>query len=299
MRSQLAKFSAALSSFSSSPDTFCVLSKTPQASNPQPPSTLYILDSSFNPPTRAHLRIARSALTDDRSRPPKRLLLLLATQNADKAPKPASFEQRLAMMTIFAHELQKAVHPASTPASATRTNTNDYPASAEDLPVVDIGLTKHPYFLDKAAAISASGLYPSSLIQVHLVGYDTLVRILNPKYYLQTPQPLAALEPFLSVHHLRVTYRTDDASNNSELGGKEAQDAYLEALRSGELEALGAKREWAAKIKLVQGKGIGEEAVSSTKSREAARRGDIEYLGRMVPGEIREWVLQESLYLSD
>jgi nicotinamide-nucleotide adenylyltransferase len=203
------------------------------------------------------------------------------------------------MMTVFAHELQKAILPAPTPASATSVNATDDPPQAADPPAVDIGLTKHPYFLDKAVAVSASGLYPSSPTQVHLVGYDTLIRILNPKYYPQTPQPLTALNPFLSVHRLRVTYRTDGASNDSELGGKETQDAYLEALRRGELEALGAKREWAVRIELVQGREIGEEAVCSTKAREAARRGDIEYLGQMAPDGVREWVLQESLYLSD
>jgi nicotinamide-nucleotide adenylyltransferase len=300
MRSQLAKFSAALSSFSSSPDTFRVLSRISQTPSSPAPSTLYVLDSSFNPPTRAHLRIATSALTEDHGQPPKRLLLLLATQNADKAPKPAPLEQRLVMMTIFAHELQNAIHLPSTLSSTPNSSSN--PPTAAGPPAIDIGLTKCPYFLDKASAIFASGLYPSSPTQVHLVGYDTLIRILNPQYYPQAPKPLAALEPFLSAHRLRVTYRTDaadDANAGSVWGDKEAQDGFLEALRRGDLEAQGAKSEWAASIELVQGREIGEEAVSSTKAREAARRGDWERLGRMVTDGVREWMLQESLYSSD
>src|SRR5277367_460709 len=106
MNRQLSKFASALSSFaSSSPDNFRILSSIPQ--HAPPPSTLYVLDSSFNPPTLAHLRIATSALSQDHGPAPKRLLLLLATQNADKAPKPASFEQRLVLMTIFANDLRK------------------------------------------------------------------------------------------------------------------------------------------------------------------------------------------------
>src|SRR5450432_1859290 len=95
LRSQLKSYTTALKSFASSPSTFRILSSLPvrsQSSQPlPPPKTLYILDSSFNPPTLAHLRILTSALTE-KTPLPRRVLLLLATQNADKAQKPASFE---------------------------------------------------------------------------------------------------------------------------------------------------------------------------------------------------------------
>ena len=108
------------------------------------------------------------------------------------------------------------------------------------------------------------------------------------------------LEPFLSVHRLRVMCRTDvtnDANSISKRGGLEDQYAYLEALRQGKLEAEGLEREWASRIELVHGFKPEEEAVSSTRAREAARRGDMEHLRRMITDGIEEWVLQENLYL--
>ena len=288
MRRQVTNFAAALSSFSSSADTFRVLTSIPQ--NAPPPSTLYVLDSSFNPPTLAHLRIATSALSQDPGPPPKRLLLLLATQNADKAPKPASFEQRLTLMTIFANDLRKA-YVATTSDRSRSSSTKE--EAVEDPPPIDIGVTKHPIFVDKASAISASGFYPPNTTQVHLAGYDTLIRILNPKYYPPT-HTLAPLEPFLSKHRLRVTYRTDD-----DWGGRAEQEAYLKALADGEREAEGGRREWAGRIELVEGRREGEEMVSSTRAREAARSGDRDMLRKLVSEGVADWVLQERLYADD
>jgi len=87
MRNLLPEFRAALTSFASSSAGFRVLNSIPQNVSTASPRTLYVLDSSFNPPTRAHLKIAVTALRDDRGEAPKRLLLLLATQNADKGQR--------------------------------------------------------------------------------------------------------------------------------------------------------------------------------------------------------------------
>jgi nicotinamide-nucleotide adenylyltransferase len=287
MRRQVTKFAAALSSFSSSPDNFRILISIPQ--NSPPPLTLYILDSSFNPPTLAHLHIATSALSQDHGPAPKRLLLLLATQNADKAPKPASFEQRLTLMTIFANDLRNA-YISTTSGHSRSSSTKE---GVEDLPPIDIGVTKHPIFVDKASTIEASGLYPPDTTQVHLTGYDTLIRILNPKYYPPT-YTLAPLEPFLSKHRLRVTYRTDDG-----WGGRAEQEAYLKALADGEREAEGGRREWAGRIELVEGRREGEEVVSSTRVREAVKSGDRDMLRKLVSEGVADWVLQEGLYVDD
>jgi nicotinamide-nucleotide adenylyltransferase len=284
MRRQVTKFATALSSFSSSADNFRILTSVPQSS--PPPSTLYVLDSSFNPPTLAHLRIATSALSQDHGPAPKRLLLLLATKNADKAPKPASFEQRLTLMTIFANDLRKAYIPTT----SGRSRSSSANEAVEDQPAIDIGVTKHPIFVDKASAISASGFYPPNITQVHLTGFDTLIRILNPKYYPPT-HTLAPLEPFLSKHRLRVTYRTDD-----NWGGKAEQEAYLKALADGDREAEGGRREWAERIELVEGRREGEEAVSSTRVREAVKSGDRDMLHKLVSNGVADWVLREGLY---
>ncbi|SLM40851.1 cytidylyltransferase [Lasallia pustulata] len=270
----------ALHSFTSSNSNLRILRSLPSPT-PPPPKTLYILDSSFNPPTLAHLRIATSALLDDtHGAIPKRLLLLLATQNADKAPKPASFEHRLAMMTIFASDLLENLKGQQRQAEE---------GGGEGGIAVDIALTTLPHFHAKSAALASSALYPNPE-QVHLIGYDTLTRLLDPKYY-PPAHTLAPLTPLFSDHRVRATYRTDDR-----WGGRGEQRDYLERLRRGEMEKIGGEREWAGRIELVEGRKEGEEAVSSTKVREAVREGDRGMLGKLVTEGVADWILKEGLY---
>jgi len=207
---------------------------------------------------------------------------LLATQNADKAPKPAAFEQRLVLMDLFAQDLLEGLK--SSPESTASTNEEQ-----KDIGV-DIAVTKHPYFTDKAKSIEESKAYPTETIQVHLTGFDTLIRILDPKYY-PPDRTLRPLEPFLSKHRLRVAYRID-----ADWGGKKQQDAYLHDLASGKLEEEGGKSHWAEKIELMNARPDGEGVVSSTKVRDSVERGDDEALGRLVTTRVKKWVLQEELY---
>lgn len=79
-------------------------------------------------------------------------------------------------------------------------------------------------------------------------------------------------------------------------GGKEEQQKYLLDLAQGGREKDGARREWAERIQLVEGKGAGEEAVSSTKAREAAYRGRFEELEGLVPRSVAEYVIAQQLY---
>lgn len=292
----LPRLQSALRAFQSSQKAFALISD-PITSAPRKCNTLIILDSSFNPPTIAHMAMATSALHDLRtqreiagalkggdaaaanskqfSADGVRLLLLLAVNNADKAPKPASFEQRLLMMQYFAADIQHAWRDAQ--------------AEAEELPV-DIGLTTHPYFHDKSAAIAASPEYsfaPSSSEQVFLAGYDTLIRIFNPKYYTaEAPDGLTpmqvALDPFLSRARLRITMRTD-----AEWGGRAEQEEFADRLSNGdELEKVGGRREWAKRLELVEGlEGSHGLIFSSTEARAAVEKEDWERLRKLVsPG---------------
>src|SRR5436309_12185916 len=87
MRQLLGEFKNCLSSFASSSAKFRLV-WPPDRSDRFELRTLLVLDSSFNPPSRAHFTIAYSALTGDRGAHRKGLLLLLATQNADKGWTP-------------------------------------------------------------------------------------------------------------------------------------------------------------------------------------------------------------------
>ncbi|KAH7356753.1 hypothetical protein BKA65DRAFT_450543 [Rhexocercosporidium sp. MPI-PUGE-AT-0058] len=284
----LTHFRQALQSFRTSNAPFRILSSIPKPINstplslPPPPKTLYILDSSFNPPTLAHARIILSALQSSTSAStPHRVLLLLAIQNADKAPKPASFEERLAMMEVFAQDLLANFKPSSTT------------QSKQSEVGIDIGVTTLPYFADKYPHISPSEAYPlPETEQVHLIGYDTLVRLLDTKYYPPS-HTLKPIQPFLDKHRLRVTYRADD-----EWGDRKAQDRYVSDLGEGNRQDVGGLREWVTekRIEMVEGRREGEEVVSSTKVRNAVADGDKEALGKLVTTRVKEWILTEGLY---
>lgn len=272
-------FSRSLSSFQSSQDAFRILCTLPHhrenaAPSPsprrpqQPVKRLVVLDSSFNPPTLAHLRVATSALQAGAG---ARLLLLLAVNNADKAPKPVAFAVRLGLMCAFAEDLLAQ--------------------GAREGMEVDVGVTTMPFFHDKARAVEGGGFYGEGVEQVYLAGYDTLIRIFNPKYYPEAEGGMkAALGPFLERGKLRVSLRVGD-----EWGGEEEQRRYLEGLREGGLEEVGGKREWAERVDLVTGT-EGGEVVSSSKVREMAGRGDEKGLKGLLGERVRGWVLEEGLY---
>lgn len=286
----LSTLSTLLSNFKSSTSSFRVLSSIPQTTFPlpTPPKSLFILDSSFNPPTIAHLYLALSALrspSTDLYPSPRRLLLLLSTQNADKAPQPASFEHRLAMMYLLASELRSALSSTEPAGPAD--------VSESPLPGIDIGVTSQPYFHLKSSAIEGSGIYGdgdgSGPTHIHIIGYDTLIRLFDTKYYPPS-HSLAVLAPFLARHRLRVHLRP------GEWGERERQDEWIGRLGGGEgmLVRLGGRGEWVARMEVVEaseGRGVG---VSSSRVRKAVREG--EGVEGLVTDGIRGYIEREGLY---
>ncbi|MCJ1468376.1 hypothetical protein MMC07_007004 [Pseudocyphellaria aurata] len=321
-----------------------------------------------------HAHYHRLNVSSPRSRP-CRLLLLLATQNADKQSGPASFERRLTMMGLLAGEIARLVgaregrkmnvdttssrwrEPISSDDHARddndgsesgdvveveedhdyhnhnreTKNTNnddddgdddddddDVDDDDDDAATVDVGVTKMPYFHDKAAAIAASGVYDDHLApnggsgedtvhhdkleQVYLVGFDTLIRLLDSKYYPPS-RTLRALDPFFNTSRVRVTRRTDGDSGSGKGGDRDLQGEYVRALAAGEREGEGGRREWARRVRL--GGRSGEdgkqykEATSSTMVREAMIRGDEETMKRLVSEEVGKFILDLEIYRQD
>ncbi|KAF2117992.1 hypothetical protein BDV96DRAFT_644325 [Lophiotrema nucula] len=298
LRTLLPELEQALHSFTSSSAKFRIVRTVHPASASRAAKTLYILDSSFNPPSIAHLALAKSALTNPApaDETPFRLLLLFSTHNADKAPSPASFVQRLALMTVFAEDVvqQLSLHPTDSEAS---NNEQDGGIT------VDIGLTKEPYYTDKSIAITElqPAPYPSRPRHVHLVGYDTLIRFCNPKYYKEYEPPLSALRPFFEPgHKLRVTQRpfNPSDSSSSEFGSIEEQEAYVKHLREGRMEDVGFEKAWAdGGIDMVQAdEGVG---VSSTRVRKAAKERDWDTVGKLCTEGVAAWIRDQELYSED
>ncbi|KAJ4311863.1 hypothetical protein N0V94_007738 [Neodidymelliopsis sp. IMI 364377] len=289
LRSILPDLESALTSFTHSSSKFRVV-RTVNPTNTQP-STLYILDSSFNPPSTAHLSLVTSALKQpaQSEHRPYRLLLLFSTQNADKAPSPASFVQRIALMTAFAEDFSRILKKSS--AGSDLANLS-----------IDIGLTKEPYYSDKSVAIrdTTPPFYSSNPIHVHLTGYDTLIRFCNPKYYPEYDPPLSALEPFFDAgHKLRVTQRPTDSNDKSsqEFGTVEEQQRYVQNLRDGTREKDGFKPQWGNNIDMVQAsEGVG---ISSTRVRNAAKEGKWDEVGQLCTEGVAAWLKDQALYSED
>ncbi|KAM0269686.1 hypothetical protein ACHAPA_003892 [Fusarium lateritium] len=265
----VSSFSRALTSFQSSSDTFRILCTLPHTSNVPAPRRpghsvrdLVILDSSFNPPTLAHASMARSALSPEGR---QRLMLLLSVNNADKAPKPASFPIRLSMMEAMGREL------------------------LDEGVEIDVAVTTMPFFHDKAKAIAELGFYTGTEdggqpTQTFLAGFDTIVRIFNPKYYDEGIQ--SALGPFFDNCKVRVTTRPDET-----WGGVEEQRAWLtkESVRN-----VGGDEAWVDRVDMVEGR-EGDEDVSSSRVRDVVKSGGGSLNG-LVGEEVRGWIEREALY---
>ncbi|KIJ51507.1 hypothetical protein M422DRAFT_244669 [Sphaerobolus stellatus SS14] len=143
---------------------------------------LSVLDSSFNPPTNAHLALARlshpgsQTISSVAQGPFAAKLLLYSMKNADKTPKvgDATPSQRLEMMILLAKELQ-------------RLGATDSDIGSRNIAVA---LCQEPTFVGKSAALKhffqerVASLGSKKEVQLtFLLGYDTLERLFAPRYY--------------------------------------------------------------------------------------------------------------------
>ncbi|EPS42325.1 hypothetical protein H072_3703 [Dactylellina haptotyla CBS 200.50] len=191
--------------------------------------TVCILDSSFNPPTKAHMYLAIQALQkytpkspneEDPAEDPPSLLLLLATSNADKAPAPAAYEHRIAMMSLLADEIRDVY--------AQETSTTDVPR-------IDIGITRHARFIDKSEDLYTNYLYPRAQTrQIWIMGYDTLIRLLDTKYYPPEHTLTPVYDTLLSGRNRILVF----GRPGDEFGSDELQREYSENVDSRVSERL-------------------------------------------------------------
>jgi len=111
---------------------------------------LGILPASFNPPTKAHAALVREA---KKELDLDEILVLLDIQAMDKKLVGAKFEDRLTM-------LKKAFQRD---------------------PKVSIGLSSHGLFAQKLRPLRA--LYPAPVTFTFIVGFDTILRVMDKRYY--------------------------------------------------------------------------------------------------------------------
>jgi nicotinic acid mononucleotide adenylyltransferase len=139
----------------------------------RPGGRLLVFPASFNPPTLAHLALVREAM---RKKSYDELLVLLDGRAMDKRLTGAGLEERLAMLDMLFRRS----------------------------PEVSIGLSNQGLFVDKLKPLN--GLYPSLSAITFLVGFDTLVRVMDAKYYRN---PKRSLNRLFKTGRFLVANRAD------------------------------------------------------------------------------------------
>jgi nicotinate-nucleotide adenylyltransferase len=148
---------------------------------------LGVLPASFNPPTAAHealVREAAAAVAFDE------VLLIVDQQAMDKELMGAPLEDRLLMLL----------------------------ALFGDNPRISLGISNRGLFLDKVEAMHR--VYPEGDTQIYfIVGYDTIVRVLDAKYYEDRDRTLHSL--FAQARFLVANRGGCDEGGLKELFGME------------------------------------------------------------------------------
>ncbi|KAJ7227422.1 hypothetical protein GGX14DRAFT_629876 [Mycena pura] len=253
------------------------------------PLQISILDSSFNPPTLAHLALSsapRPIHGSDVGGDYDARIYLLSVRNADKTLKQtdASYIQRLEMMLLLAQD--------SVPHGA--------PGAGADEPAHDvaIGIIDEPTFVGKARKLhvlmeqrlAGLGVVPPRPRPqlTFLQGFDTLDRLLAPRYYGASPtdpdaeaKMFSALQRFFSPDHdnARVVC--------ARRGPSSPADAATLAL---------AERFLAEQRIVLISIGEAEQTYSSTAVRNAIERRAGHSWMKMVSPSVREYLLKEKLY---
>lgn len=210
---------------------------------------LLVVDSSFNPPHRAHAKLARSARQEY---PNGTIVLLLSTGNADKpSVDPEILQTRVEMMSLFAEELG---------------------------PSTVIGLTTEAKFMDKAVALTSA--FPSCSV-VFSVGFDTMLRMLDQKYYT-VPVSTVMNQLTRMASFVVLTRRDDEVSGTPQMGELSSQAQLLEKIWP----------QWQKSVKLVAADNE-TDGVSSSRAR--ATRAE---LTRCCTPKIVQFVTEHNLYPS-
>lgn len=259
---------------------------------------LVVLDSSFNPPHNGHYSLAKEALfynyedglraiggtesidSGDTSLGPSSLkkastapfssnnvlcslLLLLSVKNADKIhPIPALFEHRLAMMKLMAQRW-----------------------CADTKVDVSIGITRHAKFVDKLVSILNELEKPVKV--TFAVGYDTLVRILDEKYYVPD-KLLDSLCEFMENSDLFCLTRADGSASDVE------QLKFVKNVGSGHFAHIPLS--WAKSIHMVNVPDSSVCTISSSQLRRSYAQNET-VTDSFVAQEINDYILENNLYV--
>jgi len=279
----------------------------------RPTLRISVLDSSFNPPTLAHLALANSLPPSSQpsshhspvspravpAEPYDARILLLSIRNVDKVLKPgdANLVQRLEMMRLFSQD----VHPTdSTGSSGKPSHMNGNIAIAViDEPTFVGKSTVLLRFLQARLAVlteshspntgSISGRQYTSYPQfpapklTFLLGFDTLIRLFSSKYYPSDLDMVQLLRTFLSQDqedcHIVCAYRRSASKAFQET--QDEFDVTHQFITSGRIAFIDI--------------GAEEQTYSSSDVRMKVVTGD-ETWKRLVTNTVADYIIDQGLY---
>lgn len=263
------------------------------------PLRILVLDSSFNPPTLAHLALANSrrpSYSHDLAPVAESYdakLLLLSVRNVDKSLKPgdASYIQRLEMMSLLARDIG-----SESPETADKPNAAV--AMIDEPTFVGKSTTLLTFFKHRLATLLTPSLpqhdYDTQL--TFLLGFDTLERLVSPRYYASESEMMVSLRKFLSPSPEGDNSRIVCARRISSPSQPDGS-----ALNNAESRTLAVVQEFISSERIVL-IDIGEEesTYSSSAVRDTIFRRDMEEGSwkKFVPCSIAEYITREGLYTS-
>lgn len=252
------------------------------AAGPGPSTTnISVLDSSFNPPSHAHLALALSAPQ------PTAHLLLFSARNADKGAGRVGdvrVERRLDLLVLLAHALEERLRAQGHEPHVAVALVKE-PLMATKSTLMHRYLAEHG-FARPGSGSSSYAQQPSARLH-WLVGTDTLVRFFEPKYYGGE----AELQ--------RVAYGFFDEERTSFICARRPQsDAAADRKADEEMlrRPLIAPRVESGDVSVVdvkEAQGISSTAVRELLKREADGTRAQE-LRRLVPDNIAEYLEQHT-----
>ncbi|KAF9903782.1 hypothetical protein BX616_001540 [Lobosporangium transversale] len=249
----------------------------------RPPSTerptrIAILDSSFNPPTKAHYHLLKAAARVGCDA----VLLLLATNNVDKGQTGAGAVERLEMMEAMAMD--------------SISNDKEDPALRQ----IAVGLTTHARFMDKAQPILDQ--YEPNTVQLSwIMGHDTMTRLFDPKYYNDVHADMA---PFFEKCDVICSSRPGHGSREEmmrfvEQSGHKDKVTLVDIIETEEVKSSLPSTVASTAVSTAEKRhGIEIREISSTIVRDAVKNKDWLLVERCVQPSVREIIEKNSLYAS-
>jgi nicotinic acid mononucleotide adenylyltransferase len=154
--------------------------------------SLGIFPASFNPPTKAHVALIREARKQAGL---DEILILLDLQAMDKRLVGATWEERIAMLDILFRRD----------------------------PDISIGLSNRGLFFDKLGPLR--NLYPPAFTEfIFIVGFDTILRVMDKKYYADSKESLDKL--FSQSRFLVANRGAQEEKDFEKIWGAAENDRY-------------------------------------------------------------------------